>query len=50
MKKVKKTKKVGKKKKVFIGVLSFFITLMLGGLFLLYGPFPNFRNWLKKRY
>lgn len=46
MKKVKKTKKVGKKKKVFIGVLSFFITLMLGGLFLLYGPFPNFRNWL----
>lgn len=46
MKKVKKTKKVGKKKKVFIGILSFFITLMLGGLFLLYGPFPNFRNWL----
>ncbi len=46
MKKVKKTKKIGKKKKVFIGVLSFFITLMLGGLFLLYGPFPNFRNWL----
>lgn len=46
MKKVKKIKKVGKKKKVFIGVLSFFITLMLGGLFLLYGPFPNFRNWL----
>ena len=46
MKKVKKTKKVGKKKKVFIGILSFFITLMLGGLFLLYGPFSNFRNWL----
>ena len=46
MKRVKKTRKVSKKKKVFIGVLSFFLTLMLGGLFLLYGPFPNFRNWL----
>lgn len=46
MKKVKKTKKLNKKKKILIGLSSFFITLIVGGLFLLYGPLPNFRNWL----
>ena len=46
MKKVKKTKKLNKKKRILIGLSSFFVTLILGGLFLLYGPFPNFRNWL----
>ena len=46
MKKVKKTKKINKKKKILIGLSSFLVTLILGGLFLLYGPLPNFRNWL----
>ena len=46
MKKVKKIRKINKKKKILIGLSSFLVTLILGGLFLLYGPLPNFRNWL----
>lgn len=46
MKKVKKSRKINKKKKILIGLSSFLVTLILGGLFLLYGPLPNFRNWL----
>lgn len=55
MKQVKKKSTKGKKnskkpistkKKILIFVLSFFFTEILGGLFLLYGPLPKFRNWL----
>ena len=46
MKKVPKKEKGLTRKKLQIGLLSFLITIIIGGIFLLYGPFPNFRNWL----
>ena len=46
MKKVLKKEKGISRKKLQIGLLSFLITIIIGGIFLLYGPFPNFRNWL----
>ena len=39
-------KKVSIGKKIIIFFISFFITEVIGGSFLLYGPLPKFRNWL----
>ena len=39
-------KKKGKRKIVLIILLCFFITGLSGGLFLMYGPYAGFRNWL----
>lgn len=44
--KTKSQKKISTIKKITILILSFLITECLGGLFLLYGPLPKFRNWL----
>lgn len=48
MKRLKNRQKKGMtiKKKIFIFVVSFMVTGVVGGAFLLYGPLPNFRNWL----
>ena len=46
-KRVKRNKKkmsIGKKIIAFF--ISFFVTEIIGGIFLLYGPLPKFRNWL----
>ena len=45
MKKVKEMS-IGKFNKIIIILISFFITFLLGGLFLLYGPFDKVRTWL----
>ena len=42
----RKVRKMGIGKKIGIFFLSFFITEIIGGVVLLYGPFPRFRNWL----
>ena len=42
----KKKKKIGFGKKIFLFFLGFFVAEIIGGLFLLYGPFPKVRNWL----
>lgn len=44
--KQKTKKEISTTKKVLIFMVSFFIAECLGGLFLLYGPLPKFRNWL----
>lgn len=51
MKRIKKKHKFNKtkistSKKVIITLVSFIVTEILGGVFLLYGPLPKFRNWL----
>lgn len=47
MKQIKKNKKkLSTTKKVIIIIISFIIVGGVGGLFLLYGPLPKFRNWL----
>ena len=48
MKKIKKKKRSKSlfKNKIFIFITSFMITCLIGGIFLLYGPYPKFRNWL----
>lgn len=47
MKQVKKNKKkLSTTKKVIIIIISFIAVGGAGGLFLLYGPIPKFRNWL----
>ncbi|MBQ8681441.1 MAG: phosphodiester glycosidase family protein [Bacilli bacterium] len=48
MKKIKKKskKRLSTKKKIIITLISFIVVLSLGGVFLLYGPYPKFRNWL----
>lgn len=45
MKKVKEMS-IRKFNKIIIILISFFITFLLGGLFLLYGPFDKVRTWL----
>ena len=45
-KKNKSKRKLSVKKKIVIFLISFIVTGFVGGLFLLYGPLPNFRNWL----
>lgn len=45
-KKNKSKRKLSVKKKIVIFLVSFIVTGFVGGLFLLYGPLPNFRNWL----
>ena len=45
-KKKRRKKKVSIRRKVFLFLLGFIITEGLGGVFLLYGPLPKFRNWL----
>lgn len=44
--KTKQKRKLTVKKKVFIFLTSFLITCLVVGIFLLYGPYPKFRNWL----
>lgn len=39
-------KEISTTKKIIIFIISFIITECLGGIFLLYGPLPKFRNWL----
>ena len=46
MKRKRRKKKVSIKKKILLFLIGFIITEGLGGVFLLYGPLPNFRNWL----
>lgn len=49
MKKVKKRKpkkEISRSKKIIIFLISFLVTEILGGIFLIYGPLPKFRNWL----
>ncbi len=46
IKNTKKKKKVSKLTKFLIFLVSFIITEGIGGLFLLYGPLPKFRNWI----
>lgn len=48
MKKIKKKskKRLSSKKKIIITLIGFIVVLSLGGVFLLYGPYPKFRNWL----
>lgn len=43
--KEKKGKRGGRVKKVLIFLFSFLIVMIGGGVFLLYGPMPKFRNW-----
>jgi len=45
-KKSNKKKKISGKKKALCLFGGFFVTLVVGMLFLLYGPMPKFRNWL----
>ena len=42
----KKKKKLSVGKKILIFCISFFVMEVIGGIFLLYGPLPKFRNWL----
>lgn len=42
----KNKKKLSVKKKILIFLISFIVAEGIGGLFLLYGPLPKFRNWL----
>lgn len=48
MKRIKKKhkQKLSVKKRIFLFLTSFIVTLCIGGAFLLYGPYPKFRNWL----
>lgn len=39
-------KNISFSKRIIIFLVSFFITECVGGIFLLYGPFPKVRNWL----
>ena len=41
-----KKKKMGIRKKLVVFCISFFVTFVGGFIFLLYGPFSGFRNWL----
>ena len=45
MKKINR-KVMSTKKKIFVFFISFLVVGFCGGLFLLYGPLPNFRSWL----
>ena len=46
MKKIRRKKRGSFFRGFLIFLVSFFITEIVGGLFLLYGPLPKFRNWL----
>ena len=45
-KRKKKKKKVGFLRGFLLFLVGFFVTEIAGGLFLLYGPLPKFRDWL----
>ncbi len=45
-KRKKNKKKISIGKKILAFIVSFFVVEIIGGIFLLYGPLPKFRNWL----